>query len=228
MATPANFRDLGGLATDDGRRVRSGMLYRGEFPHWLAGSAHPPPGLRTAIDLRREVEVEVEDVAWSRWNVERVQHSIGSGTTAFAVAHSDSYLAADTGQVAATVTSVLEPGRLPLYFFCAAGKDRTGLLAIVVLALLGVLREEILDDFGQTGVGIGRVVERLRAHDYYRDLLAGHTAREFVPRTEAALTVLDWLEEQGGAVAWAEAAGIPRAWVEEFRATALEADPPER
>lgn len=201
------------------------MLFRGEFPHWLVDGGDPPPGLRSVVDLRRPVEVEVEDVDWSRWEVNRHWHSLGSGTTPFAVAHSDSYLAGDTGQLAETVRSVLEPGRLPAYFFCAAGKDRTGLLAIVLLALAEVSTDEILTDFRRTWMGILDVVARLRDHDYYRELLDVHAETEFRPRDEAALTVLDWLAHQGGAEAWALSVGVPPAWIEEFRTRVLEDDP---
>lgn len=224
-AAGANFRDLGGLRTDDGRRVRNGMLFRGEFPYWLVDGGDPPVGLRTVIDLRHPQEVDLEDVEWSRWSVHRYWHSLASGSVPFAVAHSDSYLAADTGQLADTLRSVLEPGRLPVYFFCAAGKDRTGLLAMVLLALAGVSGEEILADFRVTGTGIAAVLERLSRHVFYRELFAGRPIEAFKPRDESAMAVLEWLDHRGGAWAWATSAGIPVPWLDEFRAQVLESDP---
>ncbi|MFJ9388930.1 tyrosine-protein phosphatase [Nocardioides sp. NPDC101246] len=220
----ANFRDLGGLRTSGGRRVRSGVLFRGEFPHWLVDGGEPPAGLRTAVDLRRPVEIELEDVDWSRWGVDRHRHSLGSGTVPFAVAHSDSYLAAGEQQLAETLRTVLEPGRLPAYFFCAAGKDRTGLLAIVLLSLAGVSRDDILADFRATGDGIGSVLERLGTHAYYRDLFGERRLEVFLPREESATVVLDWLQERGGARAWVASTGVPEAWIEAFRSEVLEAD----
>lgn len=224
-AVAANFRDLGGLRTTDGRRVRRGLLFRGEFPHWLVPGGDPPPGLRTVIDLRRPAEVDLEDVDWSRWRVDRRWHSLGSGTVPFAEAHSNSYLEADTGQLAETLRSVLRPGRLPTYFFCAAGKDRTGLLAIVLLSLASVRRDEILADFRATGTGIATVVEQLGRHDYYRKLFAGRPVEVFHPRDESALAVLDWLDGHGGAGAWATSSEIPVDWLHRFRAQVLEPDP---
>lgn len=150
---------------------------------------------------------------------------LGSGVVPFADAHSDSYLAAGEGQLVETLSAVIAPGRLPAYFFCAAGKDRTGLLAIALLTLVGVRMEEILADFHATGDRIEEVLERLREHEYYRKLFAGRPFEAFLPRMESAAAVLDWFESRGGAQRWAISAGLPQAWLDDFRAAVLEVDP---
>ena len=38
----------------------------------------------------------------------------------------------------------VEEGKLPIYFHCMTGKDRTGVAAIILLLALGVKKEEIL------------------------------------------------------------------------------------
>lgn len=51
----------------------------------------------------------------------------------------------------------------PVAFHCASGKDRTGLLAALVLALLGVPEEVIVEDFALTELATGRLLADWRA-----------------------------------------------------------------
>lgn len=44
-------------------------------------------------------------------------------------------------------TRIVDGRSLPLVFHCSAGKDRTGFVAAMLLAALGVSRETILDDY---------------------------------------------------------------------------------
>ncbi|MGI8485360.1 MAG: tyrosine-protein phosphatase, partial [Thermomicrobiales bacterium] len=56
----ANFRDLGGLPTSDGGRVRRGRIFRSGVLYRLTESdtvALRPLGIRTVIDLRSPDEV---------------------------------------------------------------------------------------------------------------------------------------------------------------------------
>ena len=56
-----NVRDLGGLATEDGRKVRRGLVYRADGVNRLDGKdleAARALGLRTVVDLRTLGEVE--------------------------------------------------------------------------------------------------------------------------------------------------------------------------
>ena len=48
---------------------------------------------------------------------------------------------------------------LPLVFHCAAGKDRTGVVAAVVLSVLGVKDDDIADDYSLSRLGMGRFKE---------------------------------------------------------------------
>ncbi len=54
------------------------------------------------------------------------------------------------------VADSIESGR-PVLFHCTAGKDRTGLLAALVLGLAGVDDEAIIDDFHASAEGVERM-----------------------------------------------------------------------
>ena len=48
-------------------------------------------------------------------------------------------------------------------FHCSAGKDRTGVLAALILAFLGVPDETIVEDYHLSGEAMVRLLERLKA-----------------------------------------------------------------
>jgi protein-tyrosine phosphatase len=47
----------------------------------------------------------------------------------------------------------------PAVFHCAAGKDRTGILAALVLSLVGVADEVIAEDYALSREGVARMIE---------------------------------------------------------------------
>jgi protein-tyrosine phosphatase len=53
-------------------------------------------------------------------------------------------------EIATVVTGLTDDGALRALFHCTAGKDRTGIIAALVLEVLGVDRESVLDDFELT------------------------------------------------------------------------------
>ena len=59
---PSNFRDLGGLPTRDGGRVRTGLLYRSDSLALLSASdvehLRSGIGLRRVVDLRSAPEID--------------------------------------------------------------------------------------------------------------------------------------------------------------------------
>ena len=51
---------------------------------------------------------------------------------------------------------------LPAVFHCAAGKDRTGVLAAMVLSTIGVADHVIVADYAISGANMAELVERLK------------------------------------------------------------------
>jgi protein-tyrosine phosphatase len=156
-----NVRDLGGLPTQDGRRVRSGLVFRADGVNRLDGAdleVAKALGLRTVVDLRTHGEVEhrgrfpdehipvqwhhlpVLEQMWSERELEATD-----GAVAFLRDRYLDMLVEGGASIARTVELVAEEA--PLLFHCSAGKDRTGVVAAVVLGLLGVGADEIADDY---------------------------------------------------------------------------------
>jgi protein-tyrosine phosphatase len=155
-----NFRDLGGYETVDGRRVRWGSVFRSDSLHRLPAADLEVAlalGLHTVIDLRSTAELERGRFAHT--------HDLSFHHLPFFEADSlpfkpleshdpepplgSDYIAMATsarGAIAAAF-HVLAECDYAVVVHCAAGKGRTGILAALVLASLGVPDESIAADY---------------------------------------------------------------------------------
>ena len=92
---------------------------------------------------------------------------------------------------------------------CAAGKDRTGVVCALALAVAGATRAAIVDDYVATGERIGAVMARLRSSPTYADDLDGSPDEAHAPRPESMERVLEVLDERhGGPLGWLEEHGF--------------------
>lgn len=234
-----NFRDLGGYPAADGRAVRWRMLYRSDALHHLtetdAVCARDELGVRTTIDLRTEAEVEVYPepvgllprryhlpfLATLKRSSDAVQR-VDRGPEATA----ERYLRMLEGagdRVAEAVRILAEPGGLPAVFYCAVGKDRTGILAAVVLGLLGVPDTEIVRDYTLTSRGIEDVIERLRGSDVYGPGIDDTPTPDFHPHPDTMALVLEGLEADHGSIeGYVRANGVTTGTIEALRGALLE------
>jgi protein tyrosine/serine phosphatase len=160
-----NFRDVGGYPGLDGRTVRWRRLFRSDALHRIGevdAAAFAQLGVRTVIDLRRPAEVEkfgrvperhgmdyrhlvlnhidwetisrADDVPQDRWLADRYLNFAEDGREA----------------ILASLRIIAEPSRAPVIVHCMAGKDRTGTVCALALALLGVSDEDIAADYALT------------------------------------------------------------------------------
>jgi protein-tyrosine phosphatase len=169
-----NFRDVGGYATRDGRTVRWQRLYRADALGRLAGddvTTFRGLRVRTVIDLRGPFEVERngrvpdhEGLSYRNLPVERRRWDVGAYDAALGVARylADRYLEVSEDGVdnlRTAVETVSRADNAPVVVHCAAGKDRTGLVTALILALVGVAEDDIVADYALTG----RATERFTA-----------------------------------------------------------------
>lgn len=208
--------------TADRQRLRTGLLFRSEYPHFLDRRGSSELRLRTVVDLRRDEEVAHATRPWGEWGVEWHQVSLSAGTMSSWLAGYHFYAVHCPDDVARAIATLVQPRALPALFFCAAGKDRTGIVAALLLTVLGVDRKTVIEDYLRTSAGIGRVVERLIREAPYTDVLTSLADTELEPRPELLEALLDWLDERGGVRAWLEAQGVPAVDLDAFCAEMLE------
>jgi hypothetical protein len=206
-----NVRDLGGLPSTDGGVVRAGLVFRGDYPAFAddgsGGVAHVLR-LRAVVDLRRGSEAAVECVRWADHAVTYHRFPIVARNETSWTARYPAYLACGPRSVVDAVRAVLDPASHPVLFHCAAGKDRTGVVAALVLSVLGVSEDDIVDDYMLSDAAVEPVLSRLARCELYRRMLAGTTAEAQRPHADAMRSFLSGLARSGGAARWLVAHGL--------------------
>jgi len=172
-----NFRDLGGYPATDGRRVRWRTLFRADGLSRLDESDCAQLaglGLATVIDLRTQGEVDergrfpkgafaVEYHHLPLTDVLPPTEELGRyDEPAFVTSRYRQLFTEGSASLARAVEVLAEPDALPAVFHCSAGKDRTGILAAVVLGFLGVPRQVIVDDYALSAQAMVALLARLR------------------------------------------------------------------
>ncbi|WP_019069689.1 tyrosine-protein phosphatase [Streptomyces hokutonensis] len=170
-----NFRDVGGLPTVDGRRVRQGVLFRsGHLAHATEEDAVflASLGLHTIFDFRnasdqklegpdvelpgvRNVNLPLSDPAdgsefWKMvrdGEIEQLRGILGDGKGANRMIASYRTIVTQRTAEHSQVLHALAEDSVPALMHCAAGKDRAGLSIAVTLLALGVEREAIVADY---------------------------------------------------------------------------------
>lgn len=241
-----NMRDLGGLPTRDGRGTREGRLIRSDNLQDLSeGDVRhlvEVLGVTDVVDLRSNVEYEItgqgplrstplthhhfsllsEDADPSATVADALAVSFGrddpvTRDAAFWGRHYTGYLTKRPDSVAAALAAVRDStGGAVVH--CAAGKDRTGTVVGMALAVAGVPEEEIVADYVRTAERIQQIIERLAEVEPYSRSLPTRSLDEQTPRAEAMEAVLTHLDEgYGGTTGWLTAAGWTEADVEALR-----------
>jgi protein-tyrosine phosphatase len=180
-----NFRDLGGYRAAGGRTVVWQTVYRADSLGKLRDDdwkAFLDLGIRTVIDLRYAWEIEakgkVPEAERFHYVNLSIEHRPYDQATISPDVDSWRYLADRFAEVAEDgaeeIRQVLEqiaraPG--PMVFHCTSGKDRTGLIGVLVLTLLGVSRQDVLADFALTELATERLAADWRAANPQRELI---------------------------------------------------------
>jgi protein-tyrosine phosphatase len=156
-----NVRDLGGLPTVDGRVTRRGALIRADAPSeltaagWAAVSDH---GIRTVIDLVEDHERR-PDAAQRPEGLDDVRVPLdGIDDDDFwaplranghwgTVLYYRPYLERFPHRVAAAVRVFANATPGGVLVHCGRGRDRTGLVCMLLLSLAGVRAADIADDY---------------------------------------------------------------------------------
>ncbi|MEV4342638.1 tyrosine-protein phosphatase [Streptomyces sp. NPDC049590] len=175
LAGVRNFRDVGGLPTVDGRRVRHGVLYRsGHLAHATEEDAAflASLGLHTVFDFRnaadqklegpdvelpgvRNVNLPLSDPAdgaefWKMvrdGDLDQLRAILSDGKGAARMIASYRTMVKQRTAEHSRVLHALADDSVPALMHCAAGKDRAGVSIAVTLLALGVEREAIVADY---------------------------------------------------------------------------------
>lgn len=155
-----NFRGLGGYPTIDGKRVRWERLYRSDALDRLSPPARErlaELGLRTIIDLRTLEEV-AQHGSFRGEVLSLIQSPMpdmlpprealpGLLEAAFVAGRYHDMLEKGQDSICEVLAVLTDPSVYPVAFHCREGRDRAGILAAIVLGILGVPDEIIVNDY---------------------------------------------------------------------------------
>jgi protein-tyrosine phosphatase len=215
-----NFRDLGGYPALRGRTIRYGTVFRSDALHRVSTPSRLTSelGVRTAIDLRMHDEVERSAHLIRALGCHHVHLPILDETrlTPRPVNRNlvDLYrylLDVGAPNFAEAIRVIADKQHHPVVFFCASGKDRTGLLAALLLGLLGVHERDIIDDYALTQQVLTKLAQAKTTHDAVEPSRAGLPPQYSEAAPDTMREVLHGLRaEHGSIVGYAESIGIDR------------------
>ncbi|MFJ5535334.1 tyrosine-protein phosphatase [Streptomyces sp. NPDC093261] len=225
-----NFRDLGGLPTADGRRVRHGVLFRsGHLAHATEQDASflASLGLHTVFDFRNTADIRLEgpdvELAGVRninlpltdpadgaefWkmvrdgDLDQLRALLSDGKAANRMIASYRTIIRERTAEHSRVLHALAEDSVPALMHCAAGKDRAGLSIAVTLVALGVERDAIVADYLESNAKHRRykVHRNGSSPDTYSPEVMELLSPLFDARVEYLAAALETVEDTWGGV----------------------------
>jgi len=209
-----NFRDLGGYHTHDGRAVRWRRLFRsGELQYMTQADkthAREELGIVTVIDLRnpkaaardgtgpivggptRYYNIPLLDDDWMESRVPEPSPTIG---------YIEALKHPDFGEsVALVFRTIANAEAYPAVFHCTGGKDRTGMLAAIILGVLGVADQDIVQDYVVSVRYFGPLLDRLRSDPARSHILQRLPPSWWEIRPEIMEVMLDFVRREYGSM----------------------------
>ncbi len=174
-----NFRDLGGYASGRRYTVRWGLIYRADGIHRIEGAdlaRVAALGIRTVLDLRTRAELDdhgrvpAESIAAAYEHLplleqvwERELPGAELDAVEFLAGRYLDMLDQGAASIVTALSTMADAHRLPLVFHCSAGKDRTGVLAAILLSVLGVSDDDIAADYALSRAAMRELAEWVRS-----------------------------------------------------------------
>ncbi|MDD2417494.1 MAG: tyrosine-protein phosphatase [Oscillospiraceae bacterium] len=229
-----NVRELGGYTTSDGRTTKNGVFLRGDGTHALTDQDLRillEAGIYLVIDMRSPDEVEqfpsrfymadnniryenivMFDGLQSLFAGEEIQNSMAGLYCR---------LLDDCREQYSRIFRLFIDNDRASLFHCTAGKDRTGVVAMLLLNLAGVPNELIVADYSVSEHNMSDLFER--QHKQLENM--GVVVPEYVfgsPAEDMEIT-LDYLETKyGGANEYLKLCGLTQYEVDILKARLVE------
>lgn len=219
-----NFRDLGGYKTTDGKSIKSGMIFRSDALGDVTKKGRKQLealDIKTIIDFRGPIEREKDpDVVLDSVRTYRTimmkdgKHEQADYIRKLYSGEIDGPKARELlfeayernvregGDALGVMFEDLADERsVPLVFHCTAGKDRAGFAAAVFLSLMGVPREDVVNDYLLTEY---YREEELESRLYWMDWLMPDSGiealRARLARPEYIIHVLELIDKEYGGI----------------------------
>lgn len=170
-----NARDIGGWESGEGR-VKQGLLFRTSNPRKQMNDAFSALHVKTEIDLRDDSETTASA-------------SVLSGVTYYHIPMTTSgNILLNNKESLPTVFELLaEEENYPMIFHCSIGTDRTGMVAYMLNAVLGVSEEDLLRDYLFSNFGLISSSRSESAPNSYKNEIMKANGETFAQKAENLL-----------------------------------------
>lgn len=208
-----NLRDMGGILNEEGKMTKWNMLYRSDSVEALERDEWEflyQMGIRTIIDLRSTHEQKHHPYECEIYGIKHIClpmqkeanrksgsiDELAKASYLFSLSQSYPHMILDNpngiAQIIDEVIFHLQKGAV--LFHCSAGRDRSGVLAALILFILRVNKADILADYQVSYIYNTKGV--LYKHD---EVLKDKGACDFIrARPENLLPLLDFLQQEEG------------------------------
>lgn len=161
----SNTRDIGGRETEDGKQIRQGMAYRGANLDNITENGRTAftekYGIKTDLDLRKAGEGYQQGSPVGE-SIKYYQYSCPyytGGTTG--IDYEGNY-----ENLCNAMRVFADEDNYPIYFHCQIGRDRTSMVALLLLGVCGVSADDIMMDyemsfFSESGCADGATVSNM-------------------------------------------------------------------
>ncbi|MCD4852419.1 tyrosine-protein phosphatase [Arthrobacter sp. AK01] len=159
-----NGRDLGGLERADGTRTPRGVFFRSDNVDRISPAGWEQvyeAGIRTVVDLRQPQEREGDTQERPAWLTTINVDLDGLENTEFWAGYWDNglvgtalyflpHLTEMPERAGAAISSIVNAPPGGVLFHCMGGRDRTGMIAMILLSAVNTSSEQIVGDYLET------------------------------------------------------------------------------
>jgi protein-tyrosine phosphatase len=192
-----NFREIGGLDTSDGKRMKSGILYRSDELSQLTPNDRKifrGLNIKMVIDLRgvkerkkkidnipADLNIPVmnipidhrnQDLKQMQFFLFLIQKSKEFDFDKYMKEHYFGTAFECTAQIKDILTLLSDEKNLPALIHCTVGKDRTGFMAAILQLLAGVPRQIVIEEYLVTNkyisTRINQIIRMVRIMSFFR------------------------------------------------------------
>lgn len=211
-----NIRDLGGYPIKESYSTQNHVLIRSGNLDKLSQVAQQQLidyGMKTIIDLRDEWEIQdfPSPFAKSTTIIYRNLPLIGDKLSSNAMwkAELQSYTALHELYIKyldycqyqiGTIISAIAESRFTTLFYCHAGKDRTGIVAALLLGAVDVPDSAIAEDYALSESQITHLIQQWREYAVQHGQDMQQFERDVASNSETMLGTLDYLTRRYGSV----------------------------
>ena len=188
-----NMRDLGGYVTEDGYKVKQGLLYRSG--RWNVNEVDTPEAMITeaGIETLKELGIKTEI------DLRRVDNNEVGALTDTGIVPEITYIqrpmipdypfkGINIEETQKFFSDLADESNYPMVFHCSIGTDRTGYLAYLIGGLLGVPQEDLYRDYLYSNFGeIGDFRTLFNVKYYYMDPIDKYPGETLSEKDEAYL-----------------------------------------